>query len=290
MLLRLNHFSVSRSSFQCPSQTPTPPNRRAVRSSQWRASPWEWSATGPLPCRPPWPAGGPRRPRARLSPHWTSPANPSTRSRTVGTSRTNLGKLTVRRSPRGRRRVLFHMRRRDWNKSRPPTSGCVELQWVAGFTGPQSVTQQRCSWELTKFAFTTGKLWSRSLKLAYTLLNKLGTKTEPVLQPGDRVRLSSPAFTVHLHNSRSRNVILLIDSFFFYSYNSPSLAVRWRWCTQTATPACSGWRFMAACWLRSFQCLLKFRCQDRWWFCKIQWIACTSRWIVFFSWEPKYHN
>lgn len=34
-----------------------------------------------------------------------------------------------------------------------------------------------------------GKLWSRSLKLAYTLLNKLGTKTEPVLQPGDRVKV-----------------------------------------------------------------------------------------------------
>jgi len=32
-----------------------------------------------------------------------------------------------------------------------------------------------------------GKLWSRSLKLAYTLLNKLGTKNEPVLKPGDRV-------------------------------------------------------------------------------------------------------
>lgn len=27
------------------------------------------------------------------------------------------------------------------------------------------------------------------IKLAYTLLNKLGTKTEPVLQPGDRVRV-----------------------------------------------------------------------------------------------------
>ena len=34
-----------------------------------------------------------------------------------------------------------------------------------------------------------GKLWSRSLKLAYTLLNKLGTKNDPVLKPGDRVRL-----------------------------------------------------------------------------------------------------
>ncbi|ETE65150.1 Disco-interacting protein 2-like B, partial [Ophiophagus hannah] len=37
-----------------------------------------------------------------------------------------------------------------------------------------------------------GKLWSRSLKLAYTLLNKLGTKNEPVLKPGDRVALVYP--------------------------------------------------------------------------------------------------
>lgn len=42
---------------------------------------------------------------------------------------------------------------------------------------------------LYSLIFSTGKLWSRSLKLAYTLLNKLGTKTEPVLQPGDRVRV-----------------------------------------------------------------------------------------------------
>ncbi|KAK6308473.1 hypothetical protein J4Q44_G00217440 [Coregonus suidteri] len=36
------------------------------------------------------------------------------------------------------------------------------------------------------------KLWSRSLKLAYTLLNKLGTKNEPVLRPGDTVALVYP--------------------------------------------------------------------------------------------------
>lgn len=39
-----------------------------------------------------------------------------------------------------------------------------------------------------------GKLWSRSLKLAYTLLNKLGTKNEPVLKPGDRVTASDWLF------------------------------------------------------------------------------------------------
>uniref|UniRef100_A0A8C8DVV2 Disco-interacting protein 2 homolog Ba n=1 Tax=Oryzias sinensis TaxID=183150 RepID=A0A8C8DVV2_9TELE len=42
------------------------------------------------------------------------------------------------------------------------------------------------------YTLTYGKLWSRSLKLAYTLLNKLGTKAEPVLQPGDRVALVYP--------------------------------------------------------------------------------------------------
>uniref|UniRef100_A0A8C2HBP6 Disco-interacting protein 2 homolog Ba n=1 Tax=Cyprinus carpio TaxID=7962 RepID=A0A8C2HBP6_CYPCA len=42
------------------------------------------------------------------------------------------------------------------------------------------------------YTLTYGKLWSRSLKLAYTLLNKLGTKNEPVLKPGDRVALVYP--------------------------------------------------------------------------------------------------
>ncbi|KAB0398980.1 hypothetical protein E2I00_013218, partial [Balaenoptera physalus] len=39
---------------------------------------------------------------------------------------------------------------------------------------------------------TQGKLWSRSLKLAYTLLNKLTNKNEPLLKPGDRVALVFP--------------------------------------------------------------------------------------------------
>ncbi|XP_023646418.1 disco-interacting protein 2 homolog B-A isoform X1 [Paramormyrops kingsleyae] len=42
------------------------------------------------------------------------------------------------------------------------------------------------------YTLTYGKLWTRSVKLAYTLLNKLGTKTEPVLKPGDRVALVFP--------------------------------------------------------------------------------------------------
>ncbi|XP_018581137.2 disco-interacting protein 2 homolog B-A isoform X3 [Scleropages formosus] len=42
------------------------------------------------------------------------------------------------------------------------------------------------------YTLTYGKLWTRSVKLAYTLLNKLGTKAEPVLKPGDRVALVYP--------------------------------------------------------------------------------------------------
>uniref|UniRef100_A0A665WPQ2 Disco-interacting protein 2 homolog B-A-like n=1 Tax=Echeneis naucrates TaxID=173247 RepID=A0A665WPQ2_ECHNA len=42
------------------------------------------------------------------------------------------------------------------------------------------------------YTLTYGKLWSRSVKLAYTLLNKLGTKNEQILKPGDRVALVYP--------------------------------------------------------------------------------------------------
>ncbi|XP_051854330.1 disco-interacting protein 2 homolog A isoform X4 [Antechinus flavipes] len=42
------------------------------------------------------------------------------------------------------------------------------------------------------YTLTYGKLWSRSVKLAYTLLNKLSSKNEPLLKPGDRVALVFP--------------------------------------------------------------------------------------------------
>uniref|UniRef100_A0A3B3ZQB5 DMAP1-binding domain-containing protein n=1 Tax=Periophthalmus magnuspinnatus TaxID=409849 RepID=A0A3B3ZQB5_9GOBI len=42
------------------------------------------------------------------------------------------------------------------------------------------------------YTLTYGKLWSRSVKLAYTLLHKLGTKNEQILKPGDRVALVYP--------------------------------------------------------------------------------------------------
>ncbi|XP_051565739.1 disco-interacting protein 2 homolog A-like isoform X5 [Myxocyprinus asiaticus] len=42
------------------------------------------------------------------------------------------------------------------------------------------------------YILTYGKLWTRSQKLAYTLLNKLSTRNEPLLRPGDRVALVFP--------------------------------------------------------------------------------------------------
>ncbi|XP_072557004.1 disco-interacting protein 2 homolog A isoform X2 [Paramormyrops kingsleyae] len=42
------------------------------------------------------------------------------------------------------------------------------------------------------YTITYGKLWTRSQKLAYTLLNKLSSRNEPLLRPGDRVALVFP--------------------------------------------------------------------------------------------------
>ncbi|XP_023192801.1 disco-interacting protein 2 homolog A isoform X11 [Xiphophorus maculatus] len=42
------------------------------------------------------------------------------------------------------------------------------------------------------YTLTYGKLWTRSQKLAYTLLNKLSSRNEPLLMPGDRVALVFP--------------------------------------------------------------------------------------------------
>ncbi|XP_072300330.1 disco-interacting protein 2 homolog A isoform X1 [Eucyclogobius newberryi] len=44
----------------------------------------------------------------------------------------------------------------------------------------------------TVYTLTYGKLWTRSQKLAYTLLNKLSSRNEPLLVPGDRVALVFP--------------------------------------------------------------------------------------------------
>ncbi|KAJ8255299.1 hypothetical protein GJAV_G00203300 [Gymnothorax javanicus] len=42
------------------------------------------------------------------------------------------------------------------------------------------------------YTLTYGKLWTRCLKLSYTLLNKLSSRNEPLLRPGDRVALVIP--------------------------------------------------------------------------------------------------
>uniref|UniRef100_A0A8D3AKE3 DMAP1-binding domain-containing protein n=1 Tax=Scophthalmus maximus TaxID=52904 RepID=A0A8D3AKE3_SCOMX len=42
------------------------------------------------------------------------------------------------------------------------------------------------------YVLTYGKLWSRSIKLAYNILHKLGSKQEPMVRPGDRVALVFP--------------------------------------------------------------------------------------------------
>ncbi|XP_066542370.1 disco-interacting protein 2 homolog A isoform X1 [Hoplias malabaricus] len=42
------------------------------------------------------------------------------------------------------------------------------------------------------YTLTYGKLWTRSQKLAYTLLNKLSSRNEPLLRPGNRVALVFP--------------------------------------------------------------------------------------------------
>uniref|UniRef100_A0A8B9JTS5 Disco-interacting protein 2 homolog Cb n=1 Tax=Astyanax mexicanus TaxID=7994 RepID=A0A8B9JTS5_ASTMX len=42
------------------------------------------------------------------------------------------------------------------------------------------------------YTLTYGKLWSRSMKVAYYILHKLGTKQEPIVRPGDRVALVYP--------------------------------------------------------------------------------------------------
>ncbi|KAF3836462.1 hypothetical protein F7725_029020, partial [Dissostichus mawsoni] len=42
------------------------------------------------------------------------------------------------------------------------------------------------------YILTYGKLWSRSIKLAYNILHKLGSKQEPMVRPGDRVSHTPP--------------------------------------------------------------------------------------------------
>ncbi|XP_055136019.1 disco-interacting protein 2 homolog A isoform X12 [Symphalangus syndactylus] len=74
---------------------------------------------------------------------------------------------------------------------RPPSLLATLQRW--GTTQPKSpcLTALDTTGKAT-YTLTYGKLWSRSLKLAYTLLNKLTSKNEPLLKPGDRVALVFP--------------------------------------------------------------------------------------------------
>lgn len=69
-----------------------------------------------------------------------------------------------------------------------------------------------------------GKLWTRSHKLAYTLLNKLSSRNEPLLAPGDRVSRSRRkmlclVLQIVLTNCRSASLFfnhdLLVSSWTF---------------------------------------------------------------------------
>ncbi|XP_078214798.1 disco-interacting protein 2 homolog A isoform X12 [Callithrix jacchus] len=74
---------------------------------------------------------------------------------------------------------------------RPPSLLATLQRW--GTTQPKSpcLTALDTTGKAT-YTLTYGKFWSRSLKLAYTLLNKLTNKNEPLLKPGDRVALVFP--------------------------------------------------------------------------------------------------
>ncbi|AWP03590.1 putative disco-interacting protein 2 -like C-like, partial [Scophthalmus maximus] len=56
------------------------------------------------------------------------------------------------------------------------------------------------------YVLTYGKLWSRSVKVAYNLLHKLGSKQEPLVRPGDRVRNTQ---THRLHGPRRMDMEIL---------------------------------------------------------------------------------
>ncbi|CAL8265836.1 unnamed protein product [Lota lota] len=75
--------------------------------------------------------------------------------------------------------------------NRPPSLLAALQRW--GTTQPKSP----CLTALDNsgkpvYTLTYGKLWSRSQKLAYSLLNKLSSRSEPLLLPGDRVALVFP--------------------------------------------------------------------------------------------------
>uniref|UniRef100_A0A8C8YUG6 Disco interacting A n=1 Tax=Prolemur simus TaxID=1328070 RepID=A0A8C8YUG6_PROSS len=106
---------------------------------------------------------------------------------------------------------LLEVQQPDPNQPKPEGSQMAVLQGeplAAGAPWPPSLLAALQRWGTTQprapcltaldttgkaiCTLTYGKLWSRSLKLAYTLLNKLTSKNEPLLKPGDRVALVFP--------------------------------------------------------------------------------------------------
>uniref|UniRef100_A0A8C2RES3 DMAP1-binding domain-containing protein n=1 Tax=Capra hircus TaxID=9925 RepID=A0A8C2RES3_CAPHI len=105
---------------------------------------------------------------------------------------------------------LLEVQQPDPNQPKPEGSQMVVLRGepLAEGSWPPSLLAALQQWGTTQprapcltaldtagkavYTLTYGKLWSRSLKLAYTLLNKLTNKNEPLLKPGDRVALVFP--------------------------------------------------------------------------------------------------
>uniref|UniRef100_A0A7N5JRP5 Disco interacting A n=1 Tax=Ailuropoda melanoleuca TaxID=9646 RepID=A0A7N5JRP5_AILME len=106
---------------------------------------------------------------------------------------------------------LLEVQQPDPNQPKPEGSQMVVLKGeplAVGVPWPPSLLAALQRWGTTQpkapcltaldtagkaiYTLTYGKLWSRSLKLAYTLLNKLTSKNEPLLKPGDRVALVFP--------------------------------------------------------------------------------------------------
>ncbi|XP_032213927.1 disco-interacting protein 2 homolog A isoform X4 [Mustela erminea] len=106
---------------------------------------------------------------------------------------------------------LLEVQQPDPNQPKPEGSQMVLLKGeplAVGVPWPPSLLAVLQRWGTTQpkapcltaldaagkavYTLTYGKLWSRSLKLAYTLLNKLTSKNEPLLKPGDRVALVFP--------------------------------------------------------------------------------------------------
>ncbi|KAG5836475.1 hypothetical protein ANANG_G00255190 [Anguilla anguilla] len=73
----------------------------------------------------------------------------------------------------------------------PPALQAALARWGATQAKSPALTALDITGK-TLYTLTYGKLWTRSVKLAYTLLNRLGTKNEQVLKAGDRVALVYP--------------------------------------------------------------------------------------------------